>query len=320
EPMCESAVARLEAAGRVLGPFDSPPDRWRRHLPDADALLVRSYARVTDEDMAAAPKLKVIGRAGVGLDTIDRGAARRHGIEVVYTPAASTRAVAELTIGFIIALQRHILDSDKAARDGRFIEARSRPGPKELAQQTIGIIGMGRIGRAVGRICSRGFGGKVLFNDIIPITGLDFAAEERSKTQLYAESDIVTLHIPLTNLTRNLIDARALAGFQPKACLINTARGAVVDSAALAAALHQGRLAGAALDVLEIEPPRVLPGVVIDPHSCRIKASTRESKRGIGIEGECRPVRLRRECRYVALCVGRRHERRRREDGFSPKS
>ncbi|UCG33048.1 MAG: hypothetical protein JSU68_00155 [Phycisphaerales bacterium] len=272
EPMSEPAVIRLKGAGRVLGPFESRPDEWRRHLPDADALLVRSYAQVTDEDMAAAPKLKVIGRAGVGLDNIDLGAARRHGIEVAYTPAASTRAVAELTVGFIIALQRNILASDRAVRDDRFIEARGLPGPKELAQQTIGIVGMGRIGRAVGRICSRGFGARVLFNDIIPITGLDFAAEERSKTQLYAESDVVTLHVPLTNLTRNLIDARALESFQPTAWLINTARGVVVDSAALATALHQGRLAGAALDVLDVEPPAPdhpllsTPNCLLSPH------------------------------------------------------
>jgi D-3-phosphoglycerate dehydrogenase len=280
EPMSESAVARLRAAGRVLGPFEDQPDRWRRHLPEADALLVRSHAQVTDEDMAAAPNLKVIGRAGVGLDTIDLRAARRHGIEVVYTPAASTRAVAELTVGLIIALQRHILASDKAVRDGRFIEARRLPGPNEIGQQTVGIVGMGRIGRTVGHICSRGFGAKVLFNDIIPITGLDFAAEERSKTQLYAESDLITLHVPLTNLTRNLINAHALDSFRPTACLINTARGAVVDSAALAAALHQGRLAGAALDVLDVEPPPPdhpllpAPNCLLSPHvASRTEAS-----------------------------------------------
>lgn len=280
EPMSPSAVQRLQAAGLVIGPFPDRPEAWRTHLPEAEALLVRSYVSVTEADIQLARRLRVIGRAGVGLEHIDVEAARRRGIAVVYTPAASTQAVAELTVGLIIALQRQVLAGDQAVRTGGFLAARSLPGRKELGRQVLGIVGMGRIGRAVGRICSLGLGTSILFNDIVPITGLDFPARERSKDGLYAESDIVSLHVPLTDQTRNLIDQQALGGFKPGSWLINTARGAVVDSQAVAAALQNGHLGGAAFDVLDAEPPPPdhpllgAPNCLLSPHiASRAEAS-----------------------------------------------
>jgi phosphoglycerate dehydrogenase-like enzyme len=273
EPLSESAIARLQAAGRVLGPFVENPAAWKAHLPEADALLVRTYTRVTAADLDQARNLRVIGRAGVGLDNIDVESARRRGIAVVFTPAASTQAVAELAVGLIVSLQRRLVTGDAAVRSGAFGDARRRlPPPCEMAGQIIGIVGMGRIGRALGRICALGLGMKVLFNDLVPISGLGFPAAERSKSRLFAESDIISLHVPLTDRTRGLINATALAKFKPGAWLINTARGAVVDSAAVAAALHSGRLAGAAFDVLDPEPPPAdhpllrAPNCLLSPH------------------------------------------------------
>ena len=280
EPISDSAMKRLMAIGRVIGPDPEHPDGWLDSLEHADALVVRSSVRLTPETLDRAPSLKVIGRAGTGLDHIDVLAARRRGIEVVYTPAASTNAVAELTVGLIIALQRKVIAGNDDVRSGRLLEARRQPGGSQLSEQTIGIVGMGRIGRAVGRICSKGFDMRVLYNDIVPISGLDFAAESADKPALYAQSDVVSLHVPLSRQTLKMIDRAVLAALKPTACLINTARGRVVDSPALADALEKGRLAGAALDVLDVEPPPAdhpllsAPNCLLSPHvGSRTRAS-----------------------------------------------
>jgi D-3-phosphoglycerate dehydrogenase len=208
----------------------------------------------------------------VGLDNIDFEAARRRHIEVVYTPAAATDAVADLTIGMMIALTRDLLPADRAVRGGAFLEARNRTRSVELSGLTMGIIGMGRIGRAVGRRCRDGFHMPVLFHDIQRPGLLDFAAQALPLDDLLSWADVISLHVPLTTQTRGMIDARALARFKRGAYLINTARGAVVDAPALAAALHEGRLAGAAIDVFDPEPPPpdhplvLAPGALLTPH------------------------------------------------------
>ncbi len=268
----ESAMARLASAGEVRTVDGRDGAALMAAVGDCDALVVRSYTRVTADVLAAAGRLRVIGRAGVGLDNIDVAAARERGVSVVYTPAASTRAVAEHTVGLMLALERRIVDGDAMVRDGRFDAARRTFRSRELAGLTLGIVGMGRIGQAVGRIAADGLGMRVVFNDIRDVGVLPFAATRIEKGELYSAADVVSLHVPLTDETRGLVDAAALRRFKATGMLINTSRGAVVDGGALAAALKDGRLAGAALDVLEREPPASddallgAPNCLLSPH------------------------------------------------------
>ena len=254
EPFDAAAVERLRGAGEVTVLDAHDEESLKTAVRDCDALLVRTYSKVTRAVLDQASRLKVIGRGGVGLENIDLDAARERGIPVVYTPAAATDAVAELTIGLMIALVRQIMAGDAAVRRGGFEQARRTTCTHELSELTLGVVGLGRIGKAVARRCRHGFGMRVVYNDIIFPGWMDFPATALEKDELYNVSDVVSLHVPLTDETRNLIDATALAGFKPDAVLINTSRGAVVDSDALAHALATDQLAGAALDVFDPEP------------------------------------------------------------------
>lgn len=268
----EEAVERARAAGRVTVLQSPTHAQLRAALADCDALVIRTATTVTRELIEAAPKLRVIGRGGVGLDNIDLEAAAQHSITVVHTPGAATESVADLTLGLMLALLRNLKDCDAQVRGGAWSEARTAIRLRELHDCTIGVVGMGRIGRAVAKRCRQGFGCRVLYNDIIDVGWLETVAEPAGKDELYAVADIVTLHVPLTDATRHLIDAGALAKFKPGAMLINTSRGPVVDGAALAAALHERRLAGAGLDVLDVEPPPAdhpllaAPNCLLTPH------------------------------------------------------
>ncbi|MCB9850286.1 MAG: hydroxyacid dehydrogenase [Phycisphaerales bacterium] len=272
EAYAEDAVARLRAVGDVVDVVGADLQALRDALHDADALLVRTYVRVTPELLDAAPKLRVIARGGVGLDNIDVSAAMDRGIKVVYTPAASTRSVAEHTWGLILAVERHIVAGDAAIRCDAFMASRNAMRLRELGELTLGVIGMGRIGSAVARIAATAFGMRVLSNDIIDVGPFDFPLTSVNKTRLYQESDIITLHVPLTRQTRGLIAADALAACRPTTTLINTSRGPVVDTHALAQALADGKLGGAGLDVFEDEPipaghPLLAaPNAVLTPH------------------------------------------------------
>ncbi len=255
EALSDDAVDRLRAVGdvRVLSSCDA--DSLRAAVADCDALVVRSYARVTADVMAGGARLRVIGRAGVGLDNIDVDAAKARGVQVVHTPAASTNAVAEYTVALMLAMERHLVLGDSMMRAGRFLDARATFVSRELRGLTLGIVGMGRIGRAVGRICHDGFGMRILYNDAVEIDPVAYEVSCVTKASLYAAADVVTLHVPLTDATRDMIGASALRCFKSTATLINTARGRVVDAAALAGALGEGRLAGAAIDTHNPEPP-----------------------------------------------------------------
>ncbi|HRX85482.1 MAG TPA: NAD(P)-dependent oxidoreductase, partial [Phycisphaerae bacterium] len=272
EQYAADAVAKLRTAGDVVEITGNDVSALRAALTDADALLVRTYTAVTDDLLAAAPKLKVIGRGGVGLDNIDVNAAHTRGITVVYTPAASTRSVAEHTWGLILAVMRNLVGGDQAVRGGTFLETRSRLRFRELGDLALGIVGMGRIGSNVGRIAALGFGMRVAYTDIAPVGPFDFAADAVSFEQLLAESDVLSLHVPLTPATRDMIRSETLAHVRPGAILINTARGSVVNAAALADALRSGRLAGAAIDVFDSEPPAGnhpllnAPNLLLSPH------------------------------------------------------
>ena len=254
EEFDSAAVERLESLGHVTLLAACDEATLMQAVGDCDALLVRTRARVTRAVIEGAPRLRVIGRGGSGLENIDISAARERGISVVYTPAASTDAVADLTVGLIISLVRKIVTGDAMVRRGLFATAREKSGGCELADLVLGIVGLGRVGKAVARRCVHGLGMTVLYNDIVKQEPLDFAATPVTKAQIYQEADLVSLHVPLTDQTRQLIDDAALAEFKRGAFLINTSRGAVVDSDALALALAAGKLAGAALDVFDPEP------------------------------------------------------------------
>ena len=272
EPMGESAMARLSEVGEVITLDRLDEDSLVAAVPHAHALIVRSATCVTEPVIAAAKRLRVIGRAGVGLDQIDVSAARAAGIRVVYTPAASTDAVAELTVGLIIALERQVMRGHSMVIAGEFARARRELIGRELRGLTLGIVGMGRIGSAVARICGPGLGMGIIYNDIQPIALTGLAARSVDKLTLYHDADVVSLHVPLTDETRHMISVAQLARFKPTSTLVNTSRGAVVCTGALADALRERRLAGAALDVLETEPPPPdyplldLANVILTPH------------------------------------------------------
>ena len=248
------AVERMRSVGRVTILETCDETTLTEAVRDCDVLLVRTHAPVTRAVLEKAKRLRVIGRGGVGLENIDVQAARERGIAVVYTPGAATEAVADLTIGLMISLLRHITTGDAMVRNGQFAEAREQCLDLELGELTLGIVGLGRIGKAVARRCRNGFGMTVVYNDIVEPGLLDFVASPLEKEPLYRRADVVSLHVPLTDLTFGLINDETLAQFKTEAILINTARGAVVDGIALARVLSAGRLAGAALDVFDPEP------------------------------------------------------------------
>lgn len=272
ERLSDSAMDRLRSVGEVVELAFCDPATLLAAMNDCSALVVRSYADVTDTVFRAAPNLKVVGRAGVGVENIDLAAAARAGVVVVHTPAASTQAVAELVIGFIIELERRMHWAQQELRQEAFMSARLRLAGRQLGEMTLGIIGFGRIGQRVAEIVHRAFAMRVLFDDIREIEHDTSAAEQVSKDEIYAGADVVSLHVPLTDQTRHLINAAALGKMKKSALLINTSRGAVVDTMALAHALSSGELAGAAIDVFDLEPPPAdhpllkAPNCILTPH------------------------------------------------------
>ena len=250
----DDAEQRLEHAGELRRLPSATEDELAVAVAEVDALIVRTHIRVTRRVLAAGRRLRVVGVAGVGTDKVDLAAAEALNVAVLNRPGAATQAVAEITVGLMLNLLRPLERLRRAYQAGRFREARAAPHGVELSTLTIGIIGLGRIGSTVGRIVNQGFGSRVLYNDIVDIGPLDFAAEPVSKERLWSESDIVTLHVPLTELTRGLVEANVLAVMKPTALLINASRGAVVNTDALVEALRTNQIAGAGLDVTHPEP------------------------------------------------------------------
>lgn len=236
-----------------------------------DALIVRNATRVTADVLEAGQRLKVVGRAGVGVDNIDVEAATARGILVVNVPDGNTLAAAEHTMGLILALARHIPAANASLKAGEWDRARFMG--VELYGKTLGLIGLGRIGMEVARRAA-GFGMRVLAYDpyLAPARAEQAGVELRSLGDLLPEADFLSIHAPLTPATRGLIGAAELATLKPGARVINCARGGIVDEAALAAALAAGKVAGAALDVFEQEPPDRRnpllsdPRVIVTPH------------------------------------------------------
>jgi len=243
----------------------------RKIVSNYDALIVRSRTKVAKEIVEAGRRLKVIGRAGVGLDNIDVETVEKKGIMVLNVPEAGVNAAAELTIGLIISLARSIPRADRSMKEGKWIKKELMGW--ELRDKTLGIVGLGNVGERVART-AKALGMKILVTKRTPPAPellRELEAEFVLLEELLQRSDVVTIHVPLTPQTRHMIGAQEIQLMKKGAFLINTSRGAIVDEKALLDALKSGKLGGAALDVYEIEPPEDmsvirLPNVVCTPH------------------------------------------------------
>jgi D-3-phosphoglycerate dehydrogenase len=262
------------------------PDRLDAALASAHALVVRSDTKVTEARIREAPHLMVIGRAGTGVDTIDVDAATRRGIAVLTAPGANTVSTAEHTVALLLALLRRIPWAADSLQHGRW--DRKRFAGSELSGKRLGVIGLGRIGVRVARI-AKAFGMRVMAYDpyLTPDRAEALGVEPMELDALLAAADVVTLHLPLTNDTRHLMNRDRFAAMKPGAVLVNAARGALIDDDALIEAVQQGTLAGAALDVFEPEPlPADSPlrgseRILLTPH---LAASTSEAQDRVATE------------------------------------
>lgn len=261
------------------------PDELTRVVGDYEGLLVRSATKVTADVLREPGRLRVIGRAGTGVDNIDLDAATRAGIVVMNTPGGNSVAAAELTLAHLLALSRNLSVANAALREGRW-ERKQHMGA-EVSGKTLGIVGLGRIGREVAR-AARGLRMEVVGYDpyVSREAAEDLGIRYLKLDDLAAAADVLTLHVPVTDETRHLVDADLIRRMKPDALLINCARGGLVDETALLEALEEERLGGAALDVFENEPPTDLrlvqhPRVVATPH---LGASTREAQLRVGTE------------------------------------
>ncbi len=241
-------------------------------LARADGIIVRTYTQVNEELLARAPRLKVVGRAGVGLENIDQAACHKRGIKVISTPEANTHAVREYVFNLIFALGRPVVRLHEPVAAEVFHQYRKTSRGMELYGLTFGVLGMGRIGRAVSRVAIA-LGMSVIYNDVVDVSSaVDFPAEAVAVDELFRRADILTIHVSHRVGNRHFVSADRLGLMKPSALLINTARGEVIDAKALADAIKSGRLSGAALDVHDPEPPGTdyplwnLDRVILAPH------------------------------------------------------
>ncbi len=280
DPIAEDGIALLQKFGAQVDVRTGlPPDELEKAVDNYEALVVRSETKITAQVIAAASKLQVVGRAGIGVDNIDLEAATEKGVVVVNAPTGNIISAAEHAIALMMALARHIPDASATLKGGRW--DRKRFMGLEVRGKTLGILGLGQVGSEVSRR-ARGLEMRVIAHD-------PFVPEERARAlgielvplqQLLRESDFLTVHTTLSEKTRRLIGEAELREMKPTARIINTARGGIVDEEALEAALTEGRLAGAALDVFETEPLTEHPlfgneRVVVTPH---LGASTAEAQ------------------------------------------
>jgi D-3-phosphoglycerate dehydrogenase len=256
-------------------------------VKDVHAMVVRSETKITKSLIAAAPNLRVVGRAGVGVDNVDVDAATERGIVVMNTPGGNTISTAELTFSMLMALARKIPQAHVSMKEGKW--NRKEFQGTELFNKTLGILGMGRIG---GEVASRAlaFGMKVLAFDPYLSLARSKALQVELKediNEVYAGADFITVHVPMSDQTKGMVNAAAFAKMKRGVRILNCARGGIVNEADLLSALRSGQVGGAALDVYETEPPppdfplRALAQVVMTPH---LGASTEEAQENVGIE------------------------------------
>jgi D-3-phosphoglycerate dehydrogenase len=286
DPLEKTGLAMLRESGHEV--YEMPEEerpRLAELIADVDALVVRSGTQVTAELLAAGRRLRVVGRAGIGVDNVDIAAATERGILVINAPTANLISATEHTFALLLALVRKLAAADHSIKAGEW--NRKAFVGTELQRKTLGVVGFGRIGQQVARR-ARAFDMEVVAYD--PVIPADYVrrldVEPMGLEELLAASDMVTLHVPMTDGTRNLLNAERIAGMKPGAFLVNCARGGVVDEKALLEALESGHLGGAAIDVFAKEPLTDFalaghPRVVATPH---VGAQTREAQVRISTE------------------------------------
>ena len=282
DKISERGVELLKKSG--LNTVVTTKDTIAKELQDADALIVRSATRVTPELLDKAPRLRAVGRAGVGVDNIDLQEATRRGVLVMSTPGGNAVSVAEHTFALMLALARQVPRMDSALREGKWEKSSSGT---EVRGKTLGLVGLGRIGSAVAER-AEAFDMRVIAYDpyISEAAAKEVQVELVPLEKLYAESDFISLHTALSPATHNMINAASIEKMKKGARIINAARGELIDEGALADALKSGRLGGAAIDVFVEEPPKNsplvgLPNVIATPH---IAGSTQEAQEEVGTQ------------------------------------
>jgi D-3-phosphoglycerate dehydrogenase len=284
-PASALALLQKQTGWTVDAQAGRPAAVLTRDLLDADALLVRSATKVNRALLEAAPRLKIVARAGTGVDNVDVSAASARGVLVVNAPGANSISVAEHACALMLSLARSIPAADRAMKDGRWEKKRFLG--TELRGKTLGVAGLGRIGQEVA-LRARAFGMRIVAHD--PFISAEIAAglgvELLSLDEVCAAADYLTLHLPSTPETKHLFNDDRFSRCKPGIRIINTARGELIDGAALQRAIDRGAVAGAALDVFEVEPPTDrslvgLPQVIATPH---IAASTEEAQELVGLE------------------------------------
>jgi len=280
------AYLRQQPGIEVIEAYGSSPEKVLELVKDVHAIAVRSETKITAEVFAAAPLLKVVGRAGVGVDNVDVEAATNHGVVVMNTPAGNTIATAELTFSHIICGARPVPQAAASMKAGQW--DRKNFAGIELFRKTLGIVGLGRIGGEVAKR-AQAFGMRVLAYDpyLAPSRAQAMQVEGVTLDELLTQSDYITVHMPLTDDTKYMIDEAAFEKCKKGVRIFNCARGGIIKETALLAALKSGKVAAAGLDVFEEEPLakdsefRSLPNVVLTPH---LGASTAEAQESVGIE------------------------------------
>jgi D-3-phosphoglycerate dehydrogenase len=289
DPISDSGLEVLKSNGghfTIETRQKMSPDELKKAVADAEAVIVRSETKITADVLAAGKKIKIVGRAGVGVDNIDVAAASRQGVIVVNVPGGNTISAAEHTMAMMLSLSRNVPQANNSLHLGEW--KRSQFTGTELLGKTLGLIGLGRIGREVAKR-AQSFGMHVLGYD-------PFASEEYAKNfnitlasldEIYQQADFISVHVPLNDSTRHLFNAATLAKLKSGVRLINCARGGIIDEKALYDALKNGQVKGAALDVFEEEPPKKenplfsLPNVIITPH---LGAATEEAQVKVAFE------------------------------------
>lgn len=281
----EVGVSILEKEAEVVKRIGISADELKKELKDYDAVIIRSRTKMTRELIEAGTKLKVIGRAGVGVDNIDLDASKEKGIVVVNAPSATTESVAELTLGLIFALAREIPRADASMKRGEW--AKKEFMGAELYGKTLGIIGFGRIGSTVGQMAAAmGMRINACCDFTIPETIRIIGGELLMMDEIIERSDFIAVHTPLTEKTHGMIDAAVISRMKDGVYIVCTARGGIVDESALLDALNSGKVAGAALDVFEKEPPDNMdlvkhPRMIASPH---IAGQTSEAQRRASVD------------------------------------
>ncbi|KAA0003176.1 MAG: hydroxyacid dehydrogenase [Thermoplasmata archaeon] len=282
DELAEEAIEKLKEKHEVVFK-ELRGENLIKEIGEYDALMVRSATKVTADVIKAGKNLKVIGRAGIGVDNIDIEEASKHGIYVVNSPGGSTRSVAELSIALMFALARKITRADASMKNGEW--AKKKLKGIELQGKILGLIGSGRIAQEVAKIANcLGMHVLVYSPHCTPEKAKAMNAELKSMEEIFSRADFISLHVPLTNDTRHMINEALLRKMKPTSFLINVARGGVVDEEALYKLLKEGSIAGAAMDVYEQEPYKgklsELDNIILTPH---IGAATKEGQIRAGV-------------------------------------